>query len=379
MTASADSMALLTPPGSGALAVLALRGPGAWSALQELFRPASGRPLPESPPEAGRVMFGRLGDDSTADEVVLTVQQSGPVPWLELHVHGGRQVADWLMELFQQRGVVQVNSFEFLADQRSPALADALQALAAAPTTRTASILLDQFNGALAREVEPLRRLDRDAALARVNRLLEFAPLGRHLTRPWRVVIGGRPNVGKSSLVNALAGYQRSIVAPIPGTTRDAVSVTIALDGWPVELIDTAGIRDAVGELEAAGIGVARTVLGEADLVIWLIDASDPAPPEPPPVPAMIVANKCDLPCAADYPADLRISARTGEGIASLVAVLSRQLVSQAPSPGQAVPFTAAQCEALERLRRALEGKDAAASDRAWAALDLCVPPVRDA
>lgn len=377
MTAPVDSMALLTPPGSGALAVLALRGPGAWSALRELFHPASGQSLPESPPECGSVMFGRLGEGSTADEVVLTVQQREPMPWLELHVHGGRQIADWLMELFQRRGIKAVSSVEYLRDTTTRATAEALQALSRAATTRTASILLDQFNGALAREIEQLQRMDRDAALARVNRLLGFAPLGRHLTRPWRVVIGGRPNVGKSSLVNALAGFQRSIVAPIPGTTRDAVNVTIALDGWPVELIDTAGIRDAAGELEAAGIDVARRVLAEADLVLWLIDASDPAPPEPPPVAALIVANKCDLPRAADHAADLRISARTGEGIASLAAVVSRQLVSQAPSPGEAVPFLPIQVESLERLRAALERKDAAALERALEALSAAVPPVR--
>src|SRR5205085_10015517 len=106
----------------------------------------------------------------------------------------------------------------------------ALEPLTRATTVRTASILLDQYHGAFTRAVE--------AALAEPAHVAEFAryaPLGRHLVAPWTVAVVGPPNVGKSSLVNALAGYQRAVVSDMPGTTRDVVRTLVALDGWPVE------------------------------------------------------------------------------------------------------------------------------------------------
>src|SRR5439155_711085 len=98
--------------------------------------------------------------------------------------------------------------------------------------------------------------------------------LGRHLTNPWRVVVAGAPNVGKSSLVNALAGYARCVVSPTPGTTRDVVSTLIAVDGWPIELLDTAGLRLPGENLEQQGIALARAAVESADLCLWVIDAS---------------------------------------------------------------------------------------------------------
>src|SRR5207244_11945531 len=88
-----------------------------------------------------------------------------------------------------------------------------------------------------------LRRGDAMEAGRLLDELARYAGVGRHLTAPWRVAVAGAPNVGKSSLVNALAGYQRSVVAPTPGTTRDVVTALLAIDGWPVELADTAGLR----------------------------------------------------------------------------------------------------------------------------------------
>ena len=139
-----------------------------------------------------------------------------------------------------------------------PIAAAALAALAEARTERTAAILLDQYHGALGRAMEEIRQdFDRGNATSahqRIDLLLARAKLGEHLTRPWSVVLAGRANVGKSSLMNALAGHRRSIVHPAPGTTRDAVTLGTAIDGWPVELCDTAGLREAEDALEQAGI-----------------------------------------------------------------------------------------------------------------------------
>ncbi len=135
-------------------------------------------------------------------------------------------------------------------------------ALTRATTTRTAGILLDQYHGALAAALDRVRAALQREALPEARTLLEqlarYDAVGRRLTTPWRVVIAGAPNVGKSSLVNALAGYQRSVVAPTPGTTRDVVTSRIAIDGFAIELADTAGLRSDAESLEELGIEQAR-------------------------------------------------------------------------------------------------------------------------
>ena len=151
-------------------------------------------------------------------------------------------------------------------------------ALADAVTARTAAILLDQLNGALAAAcraaIAAISASDWPRATELVGQLLDHRDLGLHLTTPWRVVLAGPPNVGKSSLINALAGYERAIVSPVPGTTRDVVTLTTAIDGWPVELADTAGLRATDDELESAGVRLAEAALASADLVIVVRDAT---------------------------------------------------------------------------------------------------------
>src|SRR5262249_61072583 len=101
-----------------------------------------------------------------------------------------------------------------------------------------------------------------------------WSGLGEHLTKPWRVVIAGAPNAGESSLLNALAGYQRSIVAPTPGTTRDVVTLILAIDGWPVEFADTAGLREAGETLGGQGNGQAREAVTKGDLCLWVLGST---------------------------------------------------------------------------------------------------------
>lgn len=324
-------VSLLTPLGTGAIATIEVSGPRAWEFARRLFRPA-GQLLPETP-ELHRFWFGRLGDGQ-GDEVILAVTAACGIT-LEVHCHGGRRVVRWVIEQFVALGCVEAKPTDY-----NPRISELLQR---APTLRTASILLDQFHGAF--ETAVRRILDSPDTTRGLTppgsplvELARYAPVGRHLVEPWKVVVAGPPNVGKSSLINTLAGYQRVVVSEVAGTTRDVVTVPLAFDGWPVELTDTAGLRDAEG-LEAEGIERAKRVLGEADLVVWLMDAGDPRGAEAPRAPTgLVVWNKSDL-AAAPLPG-LSISAKTGAGITELVGEIVRRLVPDPPPPGAAVPYT---------------------------------------
>jgi tRNA modification GTPase len=192
--------------------------------------------------------------------------------------------------------------------------------------------------------------------------------------------------VGKSSLINALVGYRRAIVHATAGTTRDVVSATTAIDGWPVELSDTAGLRQAEPagggpsampdqrDVNQAAVELAQRQLAEADLVVLVFDESQPwsradqalwkSRPE-----AMVVHNKCDLPRADEppRPEGLVTSALTGEGVERLVQAIGGRLVPEAPRPGAAVPFAEDQIAPLEAATTAVSRGDFRA---ALAALD---------
>jgi tRNA modification GTPase len=305
---------VLTPPGKAAIATIAVRGPQAWTIARQLFKPAHG--VLSETLEPGRFRFGKLA----GDDVVLTIKPDS----IEIHCHGGVEMVRAIEEAFVQHGA-RVVPWQLFVGDAGPIL----DLLANAPTTRTTNILLDQLNGAWERRTKD------------VARLRELIPLGQHLVTPWKVVLAGAPNVGKSSLMNALAGYTRSIVAPTPGTTRDVVTLRVAIDGWPIELADTAGMRDEGGIIEKLGIERARVAMATADLRLWLVDAST-SPTFPDDAGAWIcVINKCDLPAAWNWNRDekpLRISALTGAGIAELCETISKTLVRNPPAPGEAVP-----------------------------------------
>lgn len=370
-------VAVLTPTGTAAIATVAVVGPSAWQVLRSQFRPASGKPLPDQP-TANRFWFGTLGD-GPGDEVIVAAKAPDPEPWVEVHCHGGRRIVRWVVEQFVRAGCTEVEWDRLPKPTRChgwPCDPRALEPLTKAPTLRTASILLDQYHCAFARGVAViLAALDRgDEVMAQLSlqRLTGFNDVGSHLVEPWRVVVAGPPNVGKSSLINALAGYQRTIVAPVAGTTRDVVTATVALGGWPVELADTAGLRDAGEDLEAEGVSRARRRLAESDLVVWVMDRSDPNPvwvPDRLSVDRLVIAvNKSDRPAAWDHAdwgdawAVTDVSATTGTGIPELASAISALLAPTSPQPGAAVPFTPELADAVEAARRLLTTGEVAAA-----------------
>jgi tRNA modification GTPase len=267
---------------------------------------------------------------------------------------------------------------------RSAVTAEARVDLARAPTVRSAEILLEQALGALEREARRLIALvGADPPMARlgVAGLVRRAEVGLRLVSGWRVVLAGRPNVGKSRLLNALAGYDRALVDPAPGTTRDVVTIRTAFDGWPVELADTAGLRAARDPIEASGVALARARQAEADLVVVVLDRSEPWDNADLALVrdagrALVVANKCDLAPAWEprTSAWATVSAERGDGIAALGRAIAGRLVPEPPPPGAGVPFRPAQVRRLLEACRALETGDCTGAARQLGALLAPLP-----
>jgi tRNA modification GTPase len=309
------------------------------------------------------------------------------VPEVEIHCHGGPAAVALVVEALVGQGAERRQPAAWVRHAaRSPIEAEALVDLSRASTIRAAEIFLEQAQGALAGAIQGLIAriaVDPVAALEDLEVLRRRAAVGLRLVSGWRVVLAGRPNVGKSRLLNALAGYGRAIVDATPGTTRDVVTVRTALDGWPVELADTAGLRQPADAIEAAGIALSRARQGEADLVLVVLDRSEPwtetdrALAEagegrgPTSTPTLTVANKSDLAAAWDPlgPEVATISAERGDGIEALTQALARRLVPTPPPPGAGVPFRPAHARRLDRADAALRAGDLPSAVRHLSAL----------
>lgn len=355
----------MTPVGRGAVAVVLVAGPDAARSVDACFHPASGKPIAEV--SHNRILFGRWGS-ATGEELIVCRRGEYAV---EVHCHGGMAAVRAVVERLEEAGCEPMQWQEWLRESvDDPIRAEAQIALAEAPTARTAEILLDQFDGALTRAVEQVLdaavRGDWSSSASLLDILLAHGELGLHLTRPWRVVLAGRPNVGKSSLMNALVGFQRAIVCDLPGTTRDVVTANTAIDGWPVQLADTAGLRETRDEIESQGVARASAAAGDADLMLFIDDEPNGFQNPPPNERRTLrVFNKVDLHPPFNGMAsdsfDIAVSAINGQGIPQLIEAIGKELVPAPPTTGEAVPFTADQIERLTAARRAIDEHDAAA------------------
>jgi tRNA modification GTPase len=386
--------------GRAAIAVLRLSGPACAAALAAL---APGARFPD------RVATLRLLRDPVSLEPLdraLVIRFLAPRSFTgeemaELHVTGGRAViAGVVGALAKVPGLRPAEPGEFawrafengkLDLSEVEGLADLVEAETAAQRRQALRIA----GGALSRETEGIRAklleamaileaqidfsdvedsdaLSLDAARAivaeaarRVRAALAGAEAGARLREGFNVVIAGPPNVGKSTLMNALARRDVSIVSAIPGTTRDLVEVSLELKGYPVTLVDTAGIRETEDPIEREGVARARRRAEEADLTLWLSDAEKPVDASfPGATPMIVVLTKADRGPASgareDSPgAPIRISALTGAGIPHLLDAVADLAEERMTGPAPALitmeRHRAAFADALGALERALD------------------------
>lgn len=353
-------VAVATPAGRGGVGCVRLSGPRAHPLAERLFRPAASR-------TGGALRFGRFvgRDGDPIDHGYLVRFEAGRAftgePSAELWAHGSPAVLRELVDAALVAGARAAGPGEFTYralrhGRLDLTRAEAVRDLVDARTLWQARTAFAQREGSLARRLAPLREALLDLA-ARAEAAVEFvdeaetrgasesfgralaaaseqaATLGRAMgtgriaREGVQVAITGLPNVGKSSLFNALLARERAIVSEIPGTTRDTLEDAVDLDGLPVRLVDTAGIRRSTDPIESEGVRRAKAALAESDLVLFVLDASRPvdaaerqALGELDPRHAVIVANKADLPKAGGPlpPGALEVSARSGAGLDAL-------------------------------------------------------------
>lgn len=358
--ASIDTIAAIaTPPGRGGVGIIRVSGSGA----ANMARQIAGR----LPPPRVASLARLLDADASAIDTALLLYFPAPASFtgeavLELHCHGGSVVLDSVLQRLLQLGARLARPGEFserafLNGKLDLAQAEAVADLIDAGSRSAARAAQRSLNGEFSRAIHALveeliaLRLYVEAAIdfpeeeidflaggqvqGRVEALQQsFARLrqrceqGRVLREGITVVLAGRPNMGKSSLLNALAGSDSAIVTDIPGTTRDVLREQLQIDGLPLHIIDTAGLRESSDPAEQEGIRRARAEMHKADRVLLLIDdrqgltAADQAilASLPEDLPVTLVHNKCDLSGQPPQLADnlVRLSVKTGTGMALL-------------------------------------------------------------
>ena len=362
--------AVSTPVGEGGIGIVRLSGPQAVAIVSELFVGGPvGRPT-RTFFESHRLYYGHIVDPtiaSTVDEVFVSTMRA-PRSYtredvVEINCHGGPAPLQKVLGLCLRYGARQAEPGEFtlrafVNGRLDLSQAEAVLDIVQAKTEASLRAAVGQLGGHLSRAVRrvrqivlemlayltatidfteqeiPLRDIEPDLKTAQkmLQELLADADRGMIYRHGVRAVIVGRPNAGKSSILNALLRANRALVTPVPGTTRDTLEETVNLQGVPVVLVDTAGLNDQAQDLvERLGIERSRLALDRADLVLLVIDGSQPFAEVDWAIiegldrrPVLVVINKVDLPCVADM-GDLlpsaprvQLSALTGEGLHDL-------------------------------------------------------------
>lgn len=354
----------VTPSGRGAIATTVVWGNQSLETIRQRFTPTrQGRELGEP----NSVVYGiwQSENSSIGEDVVLSFDDQGQC---SIHSHGGIVSQQQIARSLIASGATEVPKSEY--ERRicpSFWLAEIRQALQQAASSYAALCLLDQLAcwSTWPTQINQLLAADhRDEAIRQIDAVLQRSTVALHLTLPWNVVLCGRPNVGKSSLINALLGYERTIVSAQPGTTRDIVRQRTVLGGWPVTLSDTAGIREAEGEIERIGVEFAQHEIHQADALIGVFDASEPWTETQQSFldqmqPDVIVFNKLDL-ARADprRPAGMFVSATHRQGLDELIAAILAHLVPADFDAKVPLPVTAAMVDRLRRFRDQIAAGD---------------------
>jgi tRNA modification GTPase len=411
-------VALSTPPGVAALAVIRLSGPESRTIIDRLIvGKVDGKP--------GRAVYRTLThENKMLDDVVLTFW-SAPHSYtgeetVEISCHGNPHIVENIIEACLSLGARAARPGEFtqrafLNDKLSLTQAEGLLDLLYAPTERALASARAMKEGRLGRALEAVRAelvdllshleasLDFaeegieprvgpefsarvEKARETIGQLLRTAPLGRILQEGALTVIAGEPNVGKSSLLNALLREDRAIVAPTPGTTRDWIEAPCNVRGLPLRLVDTAGQRDSTDPVEIEGNRRARALLSNAQLLLHVVEAHRPYAAVkiglPENVPILLVANKSDLGRHASLPSGaIFLSALTGEGLGDLEAKIESALLYEmahvADETDTVLTINARQNATLQRAAQSLDR--ALEALRGSTGLELVSVELRDA
>jgi tRNA modification GTPase len=384
-------VAIATPPGRGGIGVVRVAGSKSVEIAKPMLRL-------KHELEPGRAVFGELietvplaagtggrkpeaGSPTRIDEVVVTYFAK-PHSYttddiIEIAAHGSPVVLRHIVELCVAAGARLAEPGEFtmrafLNGRIDLTQAEAVRDLIDSQTLYQAKIAAQQLEGALSKRLQPVKQklveliavleagidfaeddvsvlpdatvLERIAAVRDpLQQLAATFAYGKLVHQGLTLAIVGRPNVGKSSLFNRLVERERAIVTATPGTTRDLVSETVAIGGIPIQLVDTAGIRQALDEAESIGIRKSMEALADADLVLIVLDASQAANTEDAELlqhaegrPAIVVANKCDLGIAVRSQPAVYASALTGQGIAELRTEILRHIGGEAGAQAEA-------------------------------------------
>jgi tRNA modification GTPase len=361
--------AISTPLGEGGLAVIRLSGPEALAVAQRCFQPVGKRSLRPSAAPSHTIHYGRImRRGQSVDEVLVSVLRAPRTftreDMIEISCHGGLLVAKLVLDTVLENGARLAEPGEFtqrafLNGRIDLAQAEAVADLIHARTELALAAANEQLAGKLSQRINQLRddlmdllarlevqldfpeedlepdtqaqladRLQR--GLAFMDKLLRTANEGQILRRGIRAAIVGRPNVGKSSLLNQLLGHDRAIVSHLPGTTRDTIEETANIRGLPVVFIDTAGLREAADLIEQEGVRRSHDTMAKADLILHVFDGAEPFTPEDEQYLArfahkkrILVRNKIDLPAKLVLPDELKtpavgVCSLTGQGFEAL-------------------------------------------------------------
>lgn len=365
--------AIATPPGIGGVGIIRVSGKDSFSIVNTLFRSAGTVPLGERPNRT--VQYGTIVDpeaNKTIDEVLLLLMH-GPHSYtaedvVEIQCHGGIVPVQQILKLLVRHGVRMADAGEFtkrafINGRIDLTQAEAIIDIIEAKTEDSLSLAVSQLDGTVSKFVSSLREqlitmiahlevtidypeediedvTSREVGaqlqpiLHSMDELLATANTGRLIRDGIMTVIVGRPNAGKSSLMNALLRENRAIVTDIPGTTRDSIEEFMTIEGISLKLIDTAGIRHTEDTVEALGVERAREYIDKADIVLCVIDGSTPLTPEEQDILTSVsglntivllnksdigqVVTNADIEAVGTFTAIERISAKDGEGSAVL-------------------------------------------------------------